>query len=331
MTDASGPRHDAVPPSLGGQRVAELVVAEEAPAGLEDVRREGLEIEARSLWKLTLRRFLRHRLAVTSFIVLVVICGAGIFADTVAPYTFDKIDLENSQIGPAFEGQHYFGTDQIGRDYFSRVVFGIRTTIRVAFLVAILSTLIGMTIGAIAGYFGGWIDNLLMRLTDLFLVLPLLPLLIVASAFLGEGSPFRVAVILAFLLWTTLARIVRGTFLSLKEKEFVESAKALGASDFRIIVRHMLPNAISPIIVNATLTVALAILLEAFLSFLGFGIQPPTPALGALIADGKGTMLTSWWLVVFPGATIVLICLCINFLGDGLRDALDPTQRRVRA
>jgi peptide/nickel transport system permease protein len=155
-----------------------------------------------------------------------------------------------------------------------------------------------------------------------------LAVLLVASALLGQGSPYRVALILAALYWTSLARIVRGTFLSLREKEYVEAAKAVGASDIRIMFRHMLPNSIGPIVVNATLIVATAILVEAVLSFLGFGVQPPTPALGTLIAKGQG-LLNQWWLVTFPGLTIVLICLCINFLGDGMRDALDPQQRRA--
>ena len=151
------------------------------------------------------------------------------------------------------------------------------------------------------------------------------------SAFLGNGSQYRVAVILALLFWTTLARIVRGSFLSLREKEYVEAARAAGSGDARIMFRHILPNAIGPIIVNATLIVGLAILVEAALSFLGFGIQPPTPALGKLISDGQDVASQYWWLVTFPGLTIVLIVLCINFVGDGLRDALDPTQRRTRA
>jgi ABC-type dipeptide/oligopeptide/nickel transport system permease subunit len=155
--------------------------------------------------------------------------------------------------------------------------------------------------------------------------------LLVAAAYLGQGDPLRVAIILALLFWTPLARIVRGIFLSLREKEYVEAAKALGSRDSRIIIRHMLPNTLGPIIVNATLLIATAILVEAALSFLGFGIQPPTPALGKLIDDGQSEGLKLWWLVTFPGLVIVLIALCINFIGDGLRDALDPTQRRVRA
>ena len=156
-------------------------------------------------------------------------------------------------------------------------------------------------------------------------------MLLTASVYLGAGNPFRVAIILALLFWTGFARIVRGTFLSLREKEFVEAAKASGAGDFRIIIRHMLPNAVGPIIVNATLIVAAAILVEAALSFLGFGVQPPTPALGVLIDEGRSEGLKFWWLVTFPGIAIVIIALCINFIGDGLRDALDPTQRRIRA
>ena len=291
----------------------------------------GLEMQARSHWAYARRRFLRHRLAMGSLVVLTIILIAGFMSNSIAPYAFDDIDLDNLAAKPTTTDNHFFGTDQLGRDYFSRVLYGIKTSARVAFIVAGLSTLIGIVVGAVAGYFGGWLDNLLMRVTDLFLTLPGLAVLLVASAYLGQGSPYRVAVILAFLFWTPLARIVRGTFLSLREKEYVEAAKAAGGSDFRIILRHILPNSLGPIIVNATLTIAAAILVEAALSFLGFGIQPPTPALGKLISDGQSEMLTAWWLVTFPGLVIVVIVLCVNFIGDGLRDALDPTQRRVRA
>ena len=303
------------------------------PAGSELglVYQHGLELESRSQWGYARRRFLRHKLAMASLVVLTIILLAGAFASVVAPYSFDEIDLANAGVGPTLEGQHYFGTDLLGRDYFSRVVYGIQTTEKVAFLVAFLSTLIGTLIGAFAGFYGNWVDNLLMRFTDLALTLPGLAVLLTAAAFLGNGSQYRTALILALLFWTALARIVRGTFLSLREKEYVEAAKAAGATDLRIMFRHMLPNAIGPITVNATLVIGVAILTEAALSFLGFGIQPPTPALGKLIADGQDVSSDLWWLVVFPGVTIVLIVLCINFVGDGLRDALDPTQRRTRA
>ena len=295
------------------------------------VYQHGLEVETRSQWAYARRRFLRHKLAMASLLVLIVILAAGAFAGAIAPYSFDEIDLANAGIGPTVDGHHFFGTDLLGRDYFSRVLYGIQTTEKVAFLVAFLSTLIGTAIGAFAGFYGSWLDNLLMRFTDLALTLPGLAVLLTAAAFLGNGSQYRTAVILALLFWTALARIVRGTFLSLREKEYVEAAKAAGATDLRIMFRHMLPNAIGPITVNATLVVGVAILTEAALSFLGFGIQPPTPALGKLIADGQDVSSDLWWLVTFPGLTIVLIVLCINFVGDGLRDALDPTQRRTRA
>ena len=292
----------------------------------EALQREGLQAESRSLWKLFRRRFFRHRLAMASLVVFLALVLAGLFADLVAPYSFEELDLTNRDAAPTFEGLHFFGTDQLGRDYFSRVLYGIGTSVRVALVVAVLSTAMGTLAGAVAGYYGGWVDNLLMRIVDLFLSVPGLAALLILAAFVGRGSQYRVAIFIALLLWVTIARIVRGSYLSLREKEFVEAAKASGASDARIIFRHMLPNTLGPIIVNTTLTVALAIQIEATLSFLGFGIDPPTPALGKLINDGSGAMLTSWWLVVMPGLTIVVLCLAINFIGDGLRDALDPTQ-----
>jgi ABC-type dipeptide/oligopeptide/nickel transport system permease subunit len=306
----------------------ETVTVADLPDGIALVHEHGLEIVARSQWGYARRRFLRHRLAMASLIVLIIILGSGVFAGAVAPYSFEAQDFNNSGIAPTLKDHHFFGTDVLGRDYFSRVVFGIRTSEKVAFLVAIISTIIGTFIGAVSGYYSGWIDNLLMRFTDLVLTLPGLAVLLTAAAFMGNGSPTRVAIILALLFWTGLARIVRGSFLSLREKEFVEAAKAAGSGDLRIMFRHMLPNAIGPIVVNATLIVGIAILTEAALSFLGFGVQPPTPALGKLINDGQNVSSSMWWLVLCPGLTIVLIVLCINFIGDGLRDALDPTQRR---
>jgi peptide/nickel transport system permease protein len=290
----------------------------------------GLEIQARSQWSYARKRFLRHRLAMGGLVALVIVFGAGAFANVIAPYAFDQIDLNHVLIGPTTSGQHYFGTDNIGRDYFSRVIFGIRTSAEVGLTVAVVSSFIGLFIGAVAGYYGGWFDNLLMRFTDLVLTLPILAVLATAAALLGQGSEWRVAGILAFFFWTGLARIVRGIFLSLREKEYVEAAKAAGSGDMRIMFRHILPNTLGPIIVNGTLAVAAAILIEAALSFLGFGIKPPTPALGALIADGQQNP-QQWWITLFPGLTIVIIVMAINFVGDGLRDALDPTQRRIRA
>lgn len=297
-------------------------------ARAEALTREGLSLTPVTQWRLFRRKFLHHRLAMVSLVVLVIIFAAALNAERVAPYGFAEQDLANASNAPTLDDFHFFGTDKLGRDYFSRVLHGTRTSVIVAGIVALLSTILGTCVGAVAGYFGGWVDNALMRFTDLVLVVPSLAALLVLVAFLGQGSPYRIAVILAALVWTLVARIVRGTFLTLREQDFVAAAKASGARDGRIIFRHILPNALGPIIVNATLTIALAILLEAALSFLGFGVQPPYPALGKLIADGRGAMLTQWWLVTMPGVTIVVICLAINFVGDGLRDALDPQQRR---
>jgi ABC-type dipeptide/oligopeptide/nickel transport system permease subunit len=289
----------------------------------------GLEVEARSQWAYARRRFIRHRLALTSLVILIGIFGCGLFANFIAPYTYKQINLQALSEAPS--AKHIFGTDSAGRDSFSRVLYGIRTSARVGVLVGLLSTVIGTIVGGLAGFYGGWIDNLLMRLTDLFLTLPLLAVLLVAAKYLGHSTPLKLALLLAFLIWTSIARIVRGSFLSLREKEYVEAARAAGAGDLRIMLRHMLPNTVGPIVVAATLTIGTAILLEAVLSFLGFGIEPPTPALGALLNEGQDQGLDKWWLVTFPGVIIVVIVLCINFVGDGLRDALDPTQRRIRA
>jgi ABC-type dipeptide/oligopeptide/nickel transport system permease subunit len=301
-----------------------------APYGIDATVAAGLEVKSRSQWDYARRRFLRHRLAMLGLIGLVIIFGAGVFAGLVAPYSFSEIDLNNILSPPTTHAHHFFGTDAIGRDYFSRVIWGIRTSEEVGVVVAIVSSFIGMIIGAISGYYGGWIDNVLMRITDLVLTLPALAILLTAAALLGQGSQWRTTFILAAFFWTGIARVVRGIFLSLREKEYVEAAKASGSGDGRIMFRHILPNTLGPIIVNGTLSVGAAIVTEAALSFLGFGIRPPTPSLGVLVSEAQ-TNPQQWWLTIFPGLTIVLIVLCVNFVGDGLRDALDPQQRRVRA
>jgi peptide/nickel transport system permease protein len=298
--------------------------------GIDGTYEAGLELKARSQWSYARSRFLRHRLAMSGLIVLVIVFGAGIFANFVAPYSFEEIDLTNVLAGPTTAAHHFFGTDEIGRDFFSRVIFGIRTSMEVGVFVAFVSSIIGVIVGAVAGYYGGWIDNILMRITDLVLTLPALAILLTAAALLGQGSQWRVSVILALFFWTGLARIVRGVFLSLREKEYVEAAKAAGSGDIRIMFRHILPNTLGPIVVNGTLSVGAAIIVEAALSFLGFGIKPPTPSLGSLIASGQ-QFPQKWWITVFPGLTLLVIVVAINFVGDGLRDALDPQQRRVRA
>jgi peptide/nickel transport system permease protein len=320
--------HDAVAPTT--QSIDGEVLAPEGAAAVEGTLEAGLQLKVRSQWSYARMRFFRHRLALLGMFALVVIFGAGIFANWVAPYSFAEINLNNLQFLAAPSHAHPFGTDQLGRDELSRVIWGIRTSMEVGVFVAVISTLLGMFIGAVAGYYGGWIDNLLMRLTDLVLTLPLLAVLLTASALLGQGNQWRVSFILVAFFWTGIARVVRGVFLSLREKEYVEAAKASGAGDMRLMFRHILPNTLGPIVVNATLAVGTAILVEAALSFLGFGIKPPTPSLGVLINDAQQDP-QQWWLTVFPGLTLLLIVLAVNFVGDGLRDALDPTQRRLRA
>ncbi len=292
-----------------------------------DVYSDGTEVEARSQWLLFRRKFLRHKLAMGSIVFLFIVTVLAFFVEQITPHAFDEPNILMRQTAPTFEDWHLFGTDQIGRDYLTRVLLGAQISLRLAAIVAVLSTVIGVTIGALAGFYRGWIDSLLMRITDLVLVIPLLAVLLVASALFGGGDPVRIAILLALFLWTSLARIVRGVFLSLREKEYVQAARACGASDLRIIVRHMLPNTIGPIVVNLTLVLAAAILIEATLSFLGLGVNPPLPALGRLMDDGRSSMLTSWWLIILPGVVLVSIALAINFIGDGLRDALDPTQQ----
>ena len=281
-----------------------------------------------SLRQLAWRRFRRHKLAMASLVVLVFIALVTIFAGVVAPYGFSEQHLDATLRGPG--AKHLLGTDTLGRDEFSRLLYGGRISLLVGLGVAISSGVLGTLIGAAAGYYGGRLDNIVMRITDLVLSIPLLVILIIASR-VTSGGLLDIVLVLSLFLWTPLARIVRGLFMSLKEKEFIEAARMLGASNRRIIFRHLVPNALGVIIVNVTLTVALAILTESLLSFLGFGIQPPTPSWGNMLEDGRGLMTLAGWLVWFPGLAILVTVLAVNFLGDGLRDALDPTQRRVRA
>ncbi len=300
-----------------------------APVGADQAgtAAAGLELKARSQWSYARSRFFRHRMAIIGLVGLVIIFGAGLLAPVIAPYSYSALDYTLIYKAPSHA--HWFGTDSIGHDVFSQTLYGIRTSLEVGMFVAALSTLIGLILGAFAGYYGGITDNLLMRLTDLVLTLPFLAILLTASALLHGTTPVRISLILAALFWTGIARVIRGVFLSLREKEYVEAAKASGAGDARIIFRHILPNTLGPVAVNATLAVGTAILVEAAISFLGLGIVPPLPSLGTMVEAGK-EYPTAWWLIVFPGFIIVAIVLCVNFVGDGLRDALDP-QQRIRA
>jgi ABC-type dipeptide/oligopeptide/nickel transport system permease subunit len=221
------------------------------------------------------------------------------------------------------------GIDDIGRDLMAKVFRGAQRSVQVALLVAFLSTTVGTIIGAVAGFYRGLVDAVLMRMTDLFLVIPALAVFLLLARIVGGGW-FQLALIIALFYWMPIARIVRAEFLSLREKEYVEAARALGASDLRIVVRHLLPNAIGSIIVNATIIVAIAIIAETSLSYLGLGIAAPDTSLGLLVSEGQSAFKTRPHLFYFPGLLIIVIALTVNFVGDGLRDAFDPRQRRVR-
>ncbi len=292
----------------------------------------GMEDQLLSPGRMALRRFRRHKLAMLSLTILVILALACILVPLFAAhgYAYVPPGVESFKLrlkGPSLA--HPFGTDLIGRDQFVRVLYGGRVSLAVGFGVALSATVIGTTVGAIAGFKGGRLDNILMRTTDLFLGMPLLVLLILFSKALG-GSILDIVIMLSAFFWMPIARIVRGLFLSLKQKEYVEAARAMGASDMRIMLRHIIPNCVGPIIVNATLSVAGAVLTESLLSFLGRGIQPPVPTWGNLLDSGRRFTTISPSLVWFPGLAILITVLCVNFVGDGLRDALDPTQRRIR-
>lgn len=287
---------------------------------------QGPQGERRSQWQLFRRRFFRHRLAVASIVVLVVLAVLCFGAAWFAPYDPKSQDLLLGPVAP--NGTHWFGTDELGRDQLSRLLYAGQISLAIGFAVALISTVIGTSIGAVAGYFGQTTDRTLMWFTDLFLVVPEIAILAIALKYFGQED-ITIVLVLAGLFWMYDARVVRGQVLSLKEKEFIEAARSVGASPFRIITRHILPNAIGPIVVNATLAVAGAIIAESTLSFLGFGVQPPDTSWGNMLADAEGYIGTSQaYLLYFPGIAILITVLAVNFLGDGLRDAFDPQSGR---
>jgi peptide/nickel transport system permease protein len=273
-----------------------------------------------SQWQLFYRRFKRHKLGVASLAILVLLFVMCYGADWIAPFPQGQQDLTPGSENQAPSWDHLFGTDQLGRDYFSEVLYAGQVSLRIGLTVAILSTLVGTIFGAIAGYFGGWIDQLVMRTTDLFLIIPAVAVLALGQQRFGSSAS-TVSFVLAALLWMAIARIVRGQTLAVKEKEFVEAARAVGASGRRIVLRHILPNCIGPIVVNVTLAIAVAIIIESTLSFLGFGVGS---SWGNLLNTARGNYDNNVHLLYFPGLAILLTVLCVNALGDGLRDALDP-------
>lgn len=272
-----------------------------------------------------LRRFLRNRLAVVGLLMVFLVALIGIFAPWIAP--FDPLKQNYDELLQPPSRQRLMGTDALGRDLFSRVIYGSRYALMIGVAVVLLELAIGASLGFIAGYSGGIWDLVIMRLVDTILSIPTLVLAMAIAGAFGGGL-WVMVVAIAVAGWGQFARLVRAQVLSLKEVAFVEAARALGASHLRIIARHLLPNSMGPVLVYTTLYVPAAILWSAALSFLGLGAQPPTPEWGAIIADGRGFISFAWWISTFPGLAIMITTLGFNFLGDGLRDALDPKFER---
>jgi ABC-type dipeptide/oligopeptide/nickel transport system permease subunit len=289
----------------------------------------GLSGEAKSQWRIVLGRFFHQQMGVIGLCVFALLGLASVLVGHFWQFNYTTI-TNNLNDPPSWTNP--FGTNSIGNDMFAQVMAGVEKDIEIALTVAAMATLIGVTVGAIAGFYRGFVDSLLMRFVDLVLVLPVLAVLIVLANKLSKESDnwLGLAIIIGLLSWTYVARLVRADFLSLRERDFVEASRALGATNKRIIVKHMLPNAVGPIIVNATLTVALSIIFESTLSFLGLGVQPPNVSLGLLVDQGQDSATTEWWLFVFPVAFLIILILSIFLIGDGLREAFDPKKSRVR-
>ena len=272
-------------------------------------------------WRRTWRAFAQNRMAVVGLVVLGVVVASAILGPIVSPY--DTVEQNISQRLQAPTLAHPMGTDELGRDTLTRILAGGRISLAIGVLATLVALTIGVTVGALAGYAGRWIDNVLMRAVDVALSLPDLFLLILASALLGP-SFVTMIIIISLVRWMNVARLVRASFLTLREREFIESVRAVGASPFRIVGVHLLPNSLSPVIVAGTLGVASAILAESTLSFLGLGLQPPASSWGSMLRNAQAQIFTTPWMAVFPGLMIFLTVIAINFVGDGLRDALDP-------
>ncbi len=293
---------------------------------------ESAQVDERSLslGALTWRRFRAHKLALLGGAALIVMILAALAAPLLSPYSPDRGDFSAFSVAP--NSAHWMGTDANGRDVLTRILYGARVSLLIGFATMFTAIVVGTTLGAVAGYFGGWVDNVIMRVTDMVLSFPLYLLLFVLSAFIagaqGAQNLLLIVLVLVSVNWVFIARLVRGEFLSLKEREFTQAAHAIGAPAGRIILRHLLPNAVAPIVVNATLLVGQVIILESVLSFFGFGVQPPTSSWGSMLADGQAYQADAPWETIYPGLAILITVLSVNLLGDGLRDALDPFAKK---
>ena len=267
------------------------------------------------------QRFRSNKLALAGGIAVLFLFVVAALAPVISPYNPDDIDRKHILEPP--NKDHLFGTDDLGRDVLSRMIWGSRISLAVGFVAVGIATLIGMFLGALSGYYGGWIDRTLMRFIDIMLSIPTFFLILAVIAFIGS-SIWNVMAVIGLTMWMSVARLVRAEFLSLKEREFILAARALGASDLRIIFRHIMINSMAPVLVSAILGIAGAVIVESALSFLGIGVQPPTPSWGNILTLGKDNIEIAWWLSVFPGLAILVTVLGYNLLGEGIRDSIDP-------
>ncbi|HEX8036741.1 MAG TPA: ABC transporter permease [Ktedonobacterales bacterium] len=297
-----------------------------APAGTLELTPE-LTQKRRGQLRIIVDRFLRNKLAVASLVILLIMVILAALAPVLTHTTLQvqpAIDPDPVHAFAPPSAAHLLGTDDIGRDEFARLLYGAQVSLAVGVFAMMLTIIIGVVLGSIAGYYGGWFDTLLMRVTDAFLSVPFLLILFVLSKVFSGGRVVDVVLLIGLFSWPGTARIVRAEFLSYKEREFLMAARTLGAGNFRLMFRHILPNAAGPIIVSATLLVGGAIITESTLSFFGFGIQPPTPSWGNMLTDSREYIFKDPLLLYLPGLAILLVVLCFNLIGDGLRDALDP-------
>lgn len=308
------------------ERIEETVVAPRDAAAASGGDQDEVDlIPVRTYWMLVRQRFLQHRLAVIALFLMGIMVTLAVIVPTLTGGTYAKTNLASSLLGPSLA--HPLGTNQIGQDMFLRLMKGLQTSLFIGFMAVAIIGVIGVTLGALAGFYGGWVDNLIMRFVDVILSLPVFFMILIIVAVLGKGSPLVVIIAIGLTGWTLACRLVRAEFLKLREADFVQAARALGASNRRIIARHILPGALAPVVVAATLGIADSVVAEAALSFLGFGISPPEASLGNLLKNFEEDLQVRPHLLVPPGVTIVLVVLAASFLGDGLRDALDPRQR----
>jgi peptide/nickel transport system permease protein len=276
-------------------------------------------------WKHTFYLWKSTPLAMIGSVIILIFLAIAIFAPLLAPYSPTEQSMGERLLPPSY--QHFFGTDQYGRDIFSRVVYGARVELWIIFIVSIISVVIGVIVGVIAGYFGGVVDEILMRITDMFLAFPRLVLAMILTAVLGPNLT-NTMIAISLVDWTVYARLGRAEAMKIKSQPYIEAIRAIGAKDLRIIVFHVLPMSISPVIVQLTLRMGTIILTAAGLGFLGLGAQPPTPEWGAIVSDGRNYLVNQWWITTFPGIAIAFVVLGFNLLGDGIRDISDPRLRR---